>query len=79
MSIDLTGENDCTPLHYSALFGKLEATKILVERGADLNSTDEYGDTPMDLAFSNNKLEVFLFFKLIRVDVKSQQHRHCHS
>ena len=38
MSVNLTNTNEITPLHYCAQFGRLEATKALVEGGAALNA-----------------------------------------
>ena len=41
---DKTG---ATPLHYAALAGQHEIARLLIERGADINSTDdEFGATP---------------------------------
>jgi len=36
MSVELTNVTDSMPLHFSAYYGNLEATKALVERGAPL-------------------------------------------
>ena len=41
---DATG---ATPIHYAALNGHCDVVRLLVERGADVNSTDnQYGATP---------------------------------
>ena len=58
MSVNLTNTGDSTPLHVCAKFGHLDATKSLVERGADLNKVNKYGDTPLNLGNLNGQLEV---------------------
>jgi ankyrin repeat protein len=49
MSVNLTKTDEFTPLHISAQFGHLEATKILVERGSALHYTNNDGKTPLML------------------------------
>lgn len=40
-------ESGATPLHYAALDGRREIARLLIERGADINSPDgEFGATP---------------------------------
>ena len=39
-----------TPLHFAAINGLLEATQILLERNADVNSQTNHGSTPLLLA-----------------------------
>lgn len=40
-------DSGATPLHYAALHGHREVARLLVERGAEVNSTDgEFGATP---------------------------------
>jgi len=55
----LTNTNDSTPLHSSAAFGHLKATKFLVERGAAINNTNKYGNPPLMLADCCGELEIF--------------------
>jgi ankyrin repeat protein len=47
LSVNLTSENEWTPLHYSAKNGNLEAKKALVGRGAALNNINKNGKTPL--------------------------------
>jgi len=43
MSVNLTNTHGHTPLHVSAKCGNLEATKILIERGAAFKHANENG------------------------------------
>ncbi|KAD1748757.1 hypothetical protein E3N88_42355 [Mikania micrantha] len=53
----------CTPLHWSAIRGKLEACTVLVQAGKkdDLMVTDNIGYTPAQLASDNNHRQVAFF------------------
>jgi ankyrin repeat protein len=68
MSVNLTGQNDYTPLHYAAQYGSLEATNALAERGADISITDVNLNTLMHLALINAELKVFLYLTIIGAD-----------
>jgi ankyrin repeat protein len=46
------------PLHYHIRAGDLESLKSLVESGADLESRDFTGDTPLLVATENDQLEI---------------------
>ena len=43
-----------TPLHYAVYFKEPDAVELLLERGAEVNITDAYGDTPLLRAVSNS-------------------------
>ncbi len=60
--IDEKGENGWSSLHYAAWHGRVEASRLLLEKGADLHALDDSGKTPLDLAVSqgNDKLVDFL-------------------
>ena len=53
----------CTPLHWAAIKGNLEACTVLVQAGKkeDLNATDKTGLTPAQLASEKNHRQVALF------------------
>ncbi|MBK8395912.1 MAG: ankyrin repeat domain-containing protein [Leptospiraceae bacterium] len=44
-----------TPLHYSIKSGNLEITKFLIEKGADKNTKNNNGKTPIDIAPKKSK------------------------
>ena len=44
-----------TPLHYASLDGHLEVAKVLLERGANFNSQNNYQHTPLHIAASKGK------------------------
>ena len=61
MSVNLTNRDECTPLHVSAQFGHLDATKVLVEGGAAVNYTNRYGYTPLTVAANNDNFEILCY------------------
>jgi ankyrin repeat protein len=69
MSVSLTNTDEFTPMPISAQFGHLEATKSLVERGAALNCTNKYGNTPLMVAAYNDKLEICRYLKGMGADI----------
>lgn len=50
-----------TPLMYAAREGHLEAVRLLLEAGADVNAVDMNGIAPLLLAISNNRIDVARF------------------
>lgn len=60
----------CTPLHWAAIRGNLEACTVLVQAGKkeDLMVTDNTGMTPAQLASDKNHREVAFFL----VDIHSR-------
>jgi ankyrin repeat protein len=60
-----------TPLLYATRDGRLEAVKILVQAGADIEHTDPNGITPLIMAISNNHPDVaqFLIDKGAKINV----------
>lgn len=46
----IDGEYKCTPLCYVCSIGDIELAKILIEKGADVNIRDNYGETPLILS-----------------------------
>ena len=51
--IDEKDDEGYTALQYAAMWGDLEATKWLIENGADVNTTDAWGSTPLMNAVYN--------------------------
>ena len=50
-----------TALHEACNHGNLEAAKLLVKRGAEVNVPGFEGDTPLHDAVVNNHVQVILF------------------
>jgi ankyrin repeat protein len=47
-----------TPLYWASEKGYTEIVKLLIERGADVNACDEFGETPLHRASYNGYLEI---------------------
>ena len=52
------GSGGLTPLVFAAREGRLDAAKVLVEAGADVNQTTEYGWTPLLVATNNRNYKL---------------------
>ncbi|KAA6399316.1 MAG: putative ankyrin repeat protein [Streblomastix strix] len=57
-SINIKDLNQMTPLHYAVARGRISATQILLENGADLNLLDINGNNPCALAIQKYSEEV---------------------
>lgn len=55
-----TDSDDCTPLHVAAQNNRLEATRWLLEHGADVNARAYNGFTPLHLADEFEMVELLL-------------------
>lgn len=57
-------------LHYCAQEGNVELAKILVEGGAEVDSVDKYGNTPLAKAvfYCNGKKEMIKFLLSVGAD-----------
>ncbi len=47
-----------TPLHKSSLYGHLEVTRLLLDRGGDPKAKDDVGSTPLHYSSGFGHLEV---------------------
>jgi len=50
VDVNLRNDNGITALHYSIMNMHFETSKLLLERGADINAEDRWGITPSDIA-----------------------------
>eukprot|EP01084_Bolivina_argentea_P117281 208305_1 len=55
---ELNGEINLPPLHYSAQKGNKMITSTLLESGANVNGTDEYGTTALHWAATNGNVDI---------------------
>ncbi|POR33779.1 Ankyrin repeat-containing protein P16F5.05c [Tolypocladium paradoxum] len=60
--LDEPNEHGNTGLHWAALGGHLDTVKLMLEHGASPALANEADYVPLDLAFSNDKLEVAQYF-----------------
>ena len=58
--------NDWTPLHGVAKFGAPETIKILLAAGADPSALTEMGETPFDLAASNEPVKASPEYQILQ-------------
>jgi len=56
-------ESGSTPLHHAAGWGRKEVVELLLTKKADPNRRNKAGQTPLDLAISNNQTEVIQILK----------------
>ena len=47
-----------TPLHYAAMIGSTISASYLIKRGANINSVDIYGNTPLAVAMLYKKFNL---------------------
>lgn len=53
--VDIRNIDGQTPLHLAVELGNLEAARLLLEHGADLNAPDRQGVTPLRLAVKSRR------------------------
>jgi hypothetical protein len=51
-------DGTATPLYYAVLVAQLEAAKLLIDRGADVNTVSALGDTPLGPAVGRRNIEL---------------------
>jgi ankyrin repeat protein len=70
-NVDINIENNdgMTALHWAAQKGDLVVLKLLVEKGAKVDSTDKNGNTPLDLAeiYEHKEIMEYLIIKIIEL------------
>jgi len=52
-----------TPLHLASEEGHMEAVKLLVESGANINATDRWGGTPLQGSLKHNHTSIAKYLK----------------
>lgn len=55
--VNAKSQNQRSPLHYAARWGKLESMRLLLENGSDLEAKDDSGDSALMGAVCYNELE----------------------
>ncbi len=58
-----------TPLHVAASKGNLEVVKLLLQRGANINTANSAGNTPLHLAVLNGHKEIVEFLVEEKADI----------
>ena len=60
-TVDLTVYDTLTPLHAAALFDHVPVIKLLLDRGANAESVDQYGSSPLAYAILAGKFQAAKF------------------
>jgi ankyrin repeat protein len=58
-----------TPLHVAAIWGDVEAIRLLVQAGADINALESFGYTPLHQAAEQGKKEAYDLLISLGADV----------
>lgn len=71
--VDVRSSRGWTALHFAARGGQVEAAKILLKHGAEINAMDNRGKTPLDFAvlYNQNLMAEFLKSKEAAPDIKT--------
>jgi ankyrin repeat protein len=59
-------------LHYASRYGRVDATRRLLDGGADVNKRNEYFQTPLDMVSQHGTLEIAKTLIIYRADVNSR-------
>lgn len=55
--LNITGDDDWTPVFFAARFGRIKVLRFLLESGAEVDRLDMHGFAPLHHASSNNQQE----------------------
>ena len=58
VNVNETDEKERTPLHVAVIFANDKVCELLLEYGADVNTKDSYNDSPIQLAFYYDRIEL---------------------
>lgn len=61
-NVNIRDCNGCTALHFTAIYGRLENAKWLVERGLDVDAKDHRGQTAFHYAANHGELALVRWF-----------------
>jgi uncharacterized protein len=75
-AVAVADERDCTALHFVVNAGHLEATTFLLEAGADLETRDVDGDSPLHWAACTDNVEMIELLLDHGAAINALNHRH---
>lgn len=61
--VHVQGTAAATPLHCAASYGEAKAAKLLLDRGADPDAVNEFGQTPRDIAGVEGHKDIVKLFE----------------
>jgi len=65
--INITDDNNRSPLNWAIYVGNIEIVKLLIKLGADINNIDFYGDSLLIIAAIQQKYDIL--FLLLSLDI----------
>lgn len=72
-NMDIRDNQGRNALHVAALAGQDGSARLLLQMGLDAKATDEYGFTPVDLAFARGHDKVINMFRHAGVEVEEPE------
>ncbi|KAL7806694.1 ankyrin repeat-containing domain protein [Trichoderma aethiopicum] len=69
--VNAMAKDDATPLHVAAEYGPLEAVEMLLHLGANIDQTDEFGQTALLIAIYNENWDIADWLLKAGADIKA--------
>mmetsp|Transcript_4239 Transcript_4239/g.13284 ORF Transcript_4239/g.13284 Transcript_4239/m.13284 type:complete len:149 (+) Transcript_4239:2033-2479(+) len=66
-AVDLPNVYDTTPLHIASYYDYVDAARLLLARGADINAVTDEGESARDLALNKGHADTAAWLKRIRL------------
>ncbi|WP_264723490.1 ankyrin repeat domain-containing protein [Wolbachia endosymbiont (group A) of Cheilosia soror] len=66
--VNTKDSSDWTPLHYAVYYNALDTVKFLVSKGADIESRDRDGKTPLDISIDRKYDGVVQYLKQVQLN-----------
>lgn len=77
IDVDIVDNNGLTALYYAAQWGRLEMARCLIERGANIEHVDDFGNTPLMracLTFNRNGVDMIALLISAGANIDAQNY-----